>query len=156
MRSWLIRATVSMAGLFVLCFLVIFVRGLFWSPNQVNDSQTTIDLGSTELVQQQRARLWLTRLSPNQRKRLEKIDQYVFTEGGCDAQLDKCLVQSKTSRQGVIIRYVEAKPDILKNDIPWIGGFINPVNSAIYDVLGRLYRDSKSDESTLKFIDFQQ
>ena len=156
MRSWLIKTTIVASSLFVLSFVFIFVRGMVWSPNTIKDSDSNIELGTTALIQHQGQRLWSTRLLPEQRLQLEKINDYVFVGGGCDIQTKRCLLESKTNRQGVIIRYLESKPDIFKNQIPWAGGFINPTNGAIYDLLGRLYRANSNSEKVLKFIDYRQ
>ncbi len=154
MRQWLIRLTALMAFLLVASFVGILVRGVAWSPSEVKDIEAGIELGSTELVKHQSQRLWLTRFSPEQRKKMVQINPYVVTEGGCDLGAEKCLVQSTTNRQGVIVRYVQAKPDTLNNDVVWMGGFIDPTTGAIYDLLGRLYKNSTRNQQVLNSIHF--
>lgn len=154
MRQWLIRLTTLMAFLLVASFVGILIRGVAWSPSEVKDIEVGIELGSTELVKHQRQRVWLTRFSPEQRKKIVQITPFVVVEGGCDTEAEKCLVQSTTNRQGVIVRYVQAKPDTLNNDVVWIGGFIDPTTGAIYDLLGRLYKNSTKNKQVSNSIHF--
>ncbi len=154
MRKWLIRLTALMIFLLVASFVTIFFRGLAWSPSEMKDIESNIELGVTELIQYQNQRLWLTKFSSEQRQKLVEINPFVVSEEGCGLTAEQCLVQSATNRQGVIVRYIQAKPDILKNDVLWIGGFIDPTTGATYDLLGRLYKNSVRNQQVANSIHF--
>ena len=140
-RLWLTRITIFFVALLFLLFLFIFFRGIAWSPNTTETKSSQLNVGSTTLIRQEGQRLWATRLSDKQRKELVDLNPFVFTGDGCATQ-EICLIQSETSQQGVIVIYIDKKPDALTPETKWLGGFIDPSNGAIYDLLGRLYRDS--------------
>ena len=157
-RIWLLRLTVSFAILLFVSFLFIFFRGLAWSPNTIDENTSQLELGITTLIRQSGQRFWVTRLDQLQRQKLQIIAQFVFNEGGCQLQEQVCFVKSKTTKQGVLIVYVSEKPDILVTEVAWQGGFINPNNGAVYDLLGRLYRSSMkgNDDKVERYINVLQ
>ena len=153
-RLWLVRMTFSAVVILIVLFLFIFFRGLAWSPDTSEKKSSELNTGSTKLIRQDGQRLWATRLSEIQRQELVKLTPFVTTGNGC-APEGICFVQPETSQQGVIIIYIEKKPDVLVSETPWIGGFINPVNGAVYDLLGRLYPNSTAAKDVKKFISYQ-
>ena len=148
-RIWLLRLTISFAILLLVSFLFIFFRGLAWNPHTIQENTSELELGVTTMLRQSRQRVWVTRLDQLQRQRLQLIDRFVFNEGGCQLQEQVCFIKSETTQQGVLIVYVNEKPDILATEVVWQGGFINPNNGAVYDLLGRLYRGSIKDNNDL-------
>lgn len=152
-RLWLTRLTIFFAIILILLFLFIFFRGVVWSPNKTKKKSSQLHVGSTTLIRQEGQRLWATRLSDKQREELADLNPFVFTGNGCGKE-EICLIQSATSQQGVIVIYIDNKPDALTPETKWLGGFIDPSNGAIYDLLGRLYRDSASAQGAKKFISY--
>lgn len=153
-RTWLLRITLACSALLLVSFFIIIFRGAIWSPHSIDENTSALELGITTMIRQSGRRVWLTRLDELQRKKLHTISQFVFNQGGCEIEQQICFVKSETSQQGVLIVYVEKKPDILATEVAWQGGFINPKNGAIYDLLGRLYRSNinVNNDSIAKYI----
>lgn len=154
-RIWLVRLTSICATLLLLTFLFVILRGIAWSPHEIETNTAEIELGSTKLIHQSGQRLWVSRLTDLQRQNLSSLSNEVFLEGGCVIKDELCLIDSATDQQGIIMIYLENKPDVLTDKTPWFGGFINPRNGAIYDLLGRLYRQSAKSEQLKKFINYR-
>jgi len=135
-RTWLLRITLACSALLLVSFFIIIFRGAIWSPHSIDENTSALELGITTMIRQSGRRVWVTRLDELQRKKLHTISQFVFNQGG------------------VLIVYVEKKPDILATEVAWQGGFINPKNGAIYDLLGRLYRSNinVNNDSIAKYI----
>ncbi len=155
-RQWLVRATTFIILLLLATFIFIFMRGLMWTPNEVHEANSELELGVTDLVRRQGKRLWLTRLSKQQKAILRTATPFVVKGGGCSLQQENCWIQSETGQQGIVIRYIKDKPATLSNETPWTGGFINPINGAIYDLSGRYYKESTQQGNAVEGIDYIQ
>ena len=154
LRQWLVRATTLIILLLLASFIFIFIRGLMWSPNEINKPGAYLELGVTDLVHHQGQRLWVTKFSEEQKAILQTITSFVADSNGCQLQQEICWIQSETERQGVVIRFIKNKPEALSNETPWVGGFINPLNGAVYDLSGRYYRESTRDGNAIETIHF--
>lgn len=83
----------------------------------------------------------MTHLNDRQREALSKVPATVIRlNSGCVPQTQYCLLSAATTRPGVELRFVSKKPVALGREAIWEGGFINPDNGAIFDLLGRAYR----------------
>lgn len=152
-RAWLARMTAFVALSLLFSFLFILVRGVVWSPHEIDDNTLTLELGATTMLRESGQRLWVTRLNEQQRNQLAAMVQFVFTDGGCSAEQRFCRINSATAQQGIMIVYVDKKPDTLSAEATWLGSFINPTNGAVYDLLGRLYRTHDHQADTVdRFI----
>ena len=149
-KIWLKRLTLILSSAFILMFIFIILRGLTWSQSRIEDHISAIGIGTTEVIHYHGKKVWATRFSQNQLANLSVTDDYVFQQGGCyiteKSLIDYCLVITQTQQQGVVIRYIKEKPNNLSADIPWNGGYINPVNGAVYHLLGRLYKQVASEQ----------
>ena len=141
-RTWLVRMTTMIALLLMLSFLIVLFRGILWSPQNRDINSSELELGVTTMFKLSNKRVWATRLDEQQRQQFSALHKYVHSGGGCQIQAEVCYIKSVTPKQGVFIIYIKEKPNILAMEVEWIGGFINPNNGAIYDLFGRLYRDS--------------
>jgi len=162
-RKWLLRLTALISIAFLVSFFYIFIRGLIWSPNSIDNrldlSAVQLSLGTSDIFQFSGKRVWLTRFSEKQHEQLRNMNEFVYQEGGCDLgeinteKESYCMLQVETQIQGVIIRYISERPHSLSKDTPWVGGFINPADGAIYDLSGRLYKQILIDsENTRRHI----
>jgi len=159
-RKWLLRLIALISIAFILCFIFIFIRGSTWSPNSLDNhmeiSSVQLPKGTSEIIHFSGMRVWLTSLSDEQIEQLRQMNNFVYQEGGCDLgeinnEKDRyCMLQVETQIQGVIMRYISERPHSISKDIPWVSGFINPVDGAIYDLLGRLYKSTMKEPEKTK------
>ena len=157
-RIWLLRITTSFAVLFLVSFLFILFRGMAWSPHGIDEDISKLELGITTMIRYSGQRSWVTRLDQQQRQKLQKNNQFVHAEGGCEIKQPLCFIKAETTKQGVLFVYVNTKPDILPIETVWLGWFINPNNGAVYDLLGRLYRGSvkENDDQIERYINIPE
>jgi len=114
-----------------------------WSP-YIDLDTGTADLGSGEvkLMKLNGTKYWAIRLNPAQKSQLEAVDKWTYPVPYCDSSYSVCLVAVDTQRQGILIREAITKPKQLSREEAWVGGFINPANGAVYDLMGRGYRSN--------------
>ena len=130
-------------GLF-LCLIIVFIYVGFkmatWSPNQSKSNSKQLVLeGETKLIVKDGNHFWLTRLSSQQRQDMISISDQVFSKSGCSIETDVCQITAQSQHSAVLIVYVSTKPAQLSVDQLWFGGYVNPVDGAVYDLLGRGY-----------------
>ena len=151
-RQLLSRVISVMLTLLLFGFIYILFAGLGTNANkeqQTTDkkNQTPFDLepGQTEIRRHQGQRIWVTKLSTQQVTQLANVDDWVLDpNSGCQAQQTWCLIESKTQQTGIEIRFTNKRPPQLNNTTPWAGGFVNPSNGAVYDLLGRSYKSNSA------------
>lgn len=141
-----LRLTIQLLGLTVLLgFAFIFLKGALWTPNNTkqvdNDNNffAGVPLGSTKLIRKSKQRFWISHLSKHQFKQLKNLSPWVEQEGFCSNGSNYCAINADTESMGVILRFTQQKPPQLNTQTPWFGGFVNPVTSDVYDLLGRKY-----------------
>lgn len=142
-RSVLVKTVKGMFLFLILAFLYVLFRSLSGPSMITNPAKVFDDLqvGQTGLRRYQGERVWVTRLSLQQRSQADEVAEYVLeAESGCLVSLVVCAVSAKTLREGIEITFSQSTPAQLPSGVPWYGGFVNPNNGAVYDRLGRLYR----------------
>lgn len=151
-RTLLWQAIKYMFVLLAFAFVFILFRSL-GGPELASNHVTAFDdvvVGETALRRQQGVRLWVTRLSDLQRQQAQQLDGLVkHPNVGCRPQTDVCVIKSTTSRSGIDIAFTERLPAQLKGGTPWFGGFVDPTTGAVFDRLGRAYKEVRSNDERL-------
>ena len=146
-RSVLLKAVKGMFLFLILAFLYVLFRSLS-GPSMVTNPAKVFDdiqVGQTGLRRYQGERVWVTRLSSQQKTQADEVAEFVLdAESGCSATLVLCAVSAKTLRDGIEITFSQSAPVQIPSDVPWYGGFVNPNSDAVYDRLGRPYRVNSS------------
>ncbi len=143
-------ATLALAFLFVL-FSSLSGPDLSSSKVKLFDD---IALGQTAIRRYDGERVWVTRLSDPQRKHaLELAPNLIDPSAGCSPAVVLCVLSAVTSRSGIEIVYSDKAPAQLPAQIPWYGGFVDPINGRVFDRLGRAYRGVASGSVSLSVID---
>ncbi len=147
MRVVLVRLVAVMALIVVCAFLFILLKGTLGSGLQTNASNSSdelvhnLALGETALRRDDAQLFWVSRLTTEQTNELSLFsDSIVQLDSGCLLESQICILSSQTERSGVQLRFVEQAPIQLPSDTPWTGGFVNPNDGAVYDLIGRPYR----------------
>lgn len=134
-----------MLALIVLAFLFVLVRSLSTGYNSFSDGDQSdqfanVFQGTTQMRRLNGQRVWVSRLSPQQSKQL--FDRTINSGAGiaaCDIHAELCVVDAATTRSGIELRYLLQRPTRIAHDVIWVGGFIDPNNGNLYDLLGRSY-----------------
>ena len=139
-RQRLKYITLSCFLLILVVFSYIIVRGAMWSPPLSSSAEKLdVPVGETLMQRIKGQRFWVTRLSEQQLRHLESLSEWVQVESSCELALGLCAVNVNTQRFGVLLRYSANRPNMLADETPWFGGYINPNNGSVYDLLGRGY-----------------
>lgn len=160
-RKILSRAIATMFALLALGFIYVLFSGLSSQNNSsvINSKAITdinlpkspmfdIELGRSEIRRHQGQRLWVTQLAPQQLTELATLEDWlVDVNSGCSTQQVWCAVRTKTQQSGIELRYVKNRPPQLESLSVWVGGFVDPTNGAVYDLLGRAYKQNKASNS---------
>ena len=151
-RTLLWQAIKTMFVLLAFAFVFVLFRSL-GGPSAVSESTVLYDdvvLGQTALRRNDGSRVWVTRLSDLQRQQARQLDSFVKqADVGCNAHLIVCVIKSNTSQSGIDIVYSERMPVQLKSSTLWFGGFVDPTNGAVFDRLGRAYKNVRSRDERL-------
>lgn len=154
-RDVLIRAVKGMFAILALAFLFVLLRSLS-GPSVISDPAAAFDdvqIGQTALRRYQGQRVWATRLSKPQRQQAKELDAVVQDPNlGCPASVTICALSAKTARDGIELMFSQAAPPTLKSGLPWFGGFVDPSSGAVYDRLGRWYKDTGSSAKPLVVV----
>lgn len=146
-----------MAGIGILAFVYILLASALGVPKhrQAGSSFLTIASNQTVMRTVQGSRVWATKFGSELLAKRQQTDSWVQQPGsGCDISKPFCLINTQTNRQGIEIRYIEQPPPQLPQSTPWFGGYINPLNSAVYDRFGRGYKiNSPAASQQLPLID---
>lgn len=116
-------------------------------PESIANTSLFADIpaGQTQMRRHQSQRVWVTRLDQSLRLKLARLDDVLPNpEQGCALDAEFCLVVASTERSGIEIVYSLRPPPTLSADLPWVGGFTNPINGKSYDLLGRAYAPQDS------------
>jgi len=155
-KTYLRRAVKTLFLCFVFVFLFILFRFSTWSP-YIDLDTGTADLGSGEvkLIKLNGKRYWAVRLAPTQRAQLSSVASFTYATPYCDDVYPVCLMSVETERQGILIRQTTTKPSQLKRSEVWFGGFVNPANGAVYDLMGRGYRSNPIQAARIISVEFE-
>lgn len=145
-RKNLARAVMLMCAIVVLSFASVLLNGtvfFFSGSDQQDYSEQYFDgliTGEPELRRIDKQLVWVTHLSTAQKNNSEILTgAQVSQDQACDISQDYCILLAETQRSGINLQYTSAKPAQLPIELPWFGGFVNPINGSVYDLLGRAY-----------------
>lgn len=145
-RRTLSRIIRTMLIILVLAFAYVLLRSLA-GPSvtpQSNANFDSVQIGQTALRRVKRHRLWVTRLTTQHIRQFNELSDYVEKpSSGCNPSIPLCVIKAQASN-GLDLVYSSAAPPQLSNDIPWYGGFIDPVSNGVFDLFGRAYKDVQS------------
>ena len=142
-RQLLLNAVKGMFIVLGLAFAYVLIRSLSGPSLVANPAAVfdDIEYGQTAPRRFQGQKVWATRLTPALRRQADTLKENLLNpDSGCAPDVTLCVVSAKTERDGIEIVYTKNAPKQLSAAIPWFGGFVNPVNGAVYDRLGRAYR----------------
>jgi len=152
--------TIAVKAMFVViaaAFLYVLLRSLA-GPSLISNPQRVFDdvqIGQTALRRFNGERVWATRLTQTQRQNAQELAKLVRNyDSGCLLASKLCVISAKTSLDGIEIMFTESEPPQLRGGTPWFGGYVDPVNGAVYDRLGRAYKlelyasESQKDKAT--------
>lgn len=155
-RNRLGLAIKLLLGVAALMLLYVFFRGIggssriAYQPKKVFDD---VEVGQTAPRRLGSQRVWVTRLSTQQRQEAKAVEPWLVNpEEGCAVTATLCVLPAGSNRAGIDIVYTLAPPKFLAPDIKWFGGFVDPTTGAIYDRLGRAYENDKSVYLGLRVI----
>jgi len=98
-------------------------------------------IGDSELRRAEGELIWISYLSTEQMNELAAYtDAIVRLDTGCAVDMQYCGLSAETGQTGIQFRWSESPPPQVPIGLPWSGGFVNPVNGAVYDLLGRAYQ----------------
>lgn len=122
--------------LLILGFVWILLSSLRGLPQQTTavesadtDAFASLALGATELRRLNAQRVWVTRLSEQQRRFLGETHD-------CAAR-EYCIFPAATERPGIELVFTTERPLWLPATKDWMGGFVDPSNGTVYDIGGR-------------------
>lgn len=160
LRKYLGRVVVLMCAVLVLSFITILLQGtlLQTAPDlskqrESEQSDYGLQLGQTAMRRLNGELVWISYLSTEQLADLDELTSHVTDSVGCDRTQNYCLLAAATERTGVQLQYTKKPPAQLPSDVPWVGGFVNPANSIVYDLLGRAYRFQGKVDSLVVLAD---
>ena len=130
----------------VLSFASILLNGtVFFIPDSLDERASAqqfegLLVGESQLRRVNKQIVWVTYLSDIQKNNLASLtDAQVQLNNACDDAHQYCILLAETDRSGIQLQYTNTSPPQLPIELPWYGGFVNPANGAVYDLLGRAY-----------------
>jgi hypothetical protein len=131
---------IALAG----AFIVVLFSSLVSAPTASSDPQSIlrfadIQKGATGKRRIDGIPVWVSHLSSKQIDDLTRIKADVVDDGGCQRK-QYCIIDARTKQQGIDLSFTAQRPPQVPDTTAWLGGFVNPLNGAVYDLLGRAYR----------------
>lgn len=151
-RTLLWQAIKFMFVFLAFAFMFVLFRSLggpsvSGSPLEVFDD---VAISQTALRRYANQRVWVTRLSDRQRQQAGQLANLVKQSTlGCNASVVVCVLKSSTGVSGVDLAFSERLPAQLKGGTLWFGGFVDPTTGAVFDRLGRAYKDVRTPDERL-------
>ena len=160
---------ITVTGLFAVLFISfawILFSGINFSGQHTNNKASFehklfkgLTEGQVVLRRYQGQAVWVLSLSSLQRSQAKKLGDYVTNDNAthasekpCVESADFCVLLASTKRTGINIQYTQKEPEQLVVGTLWYGGFVNPIDGALYDFLGRPYKGQK-DLQTMTSVD---
>ncbi len=144
------QTLVTLIKLMFLALVLVFLFVLFRSlggPSRIAVTANLFDdvvIGQTAPRRVGSDKVWVTRLSSAQRNQINSINDFVIApQAGCSLGAEVCVLGAATERSGIDVIYIAETPAQLPDSVPWFGGFVDPTTGAVFDRLGRAYRDSR-------------
>ena len=142
-KATLWRIIKVMFLILLLAFIYVLLSGTRVSGIAEQQSRfDNIDIGETVLQRLKGQRVWVTRISEQQRSGYATVSSDVVAEGGCAISTDICVLAASTDITGVNLSFSKDEPPQLPSDATWVSGFVNPTSGAVFDLWGRAYRFS--------------
>lgn len=92
-------------------------------------------------------RVWVTRLSDIQRNQAKVLEPLLKDpDSGCNPQVIVCVLQASTARSGIDLAFSDSIPAQLNGNAIWYGGYVDPTTGAVFDRLGRAYKQVRTDD----------
>ena len=151
-RTLLWQAIKSMFIFVAFAFVFVLFRSLSGAPltGSTLESFDDVVISQTALRRDNGERVWVTRLSDRQRQQAKQLELLVKDSGaGCNPQVIICVIRASTSRSGIELAFAESFPAQLNGGILWFGGFVDPTTGAVFDRLGRAYKDVRSSDKRI-------
>ena len=147
----------------LLLFLWVFFNGI-GSSRFFSDDQTSglslfkgLQPGESALRRYQREMVWVTYLDQSLRDRLIEASPYLVDAGsGCNISQRYCVVSAKTKLDSIYLQFTLQEPQKLTSGTPWFGGYVDPTNGEVYDLLGRAYQTKNTNKAVLTVIQVEQ
>jgi len=137
----------------VLAFLFVLFKSLGGPSSTSTNAASVFDsvvIGQTALRREGQERFWATRLSKLQRRQVSEINPWVIdAESGCHPDVVLCIVSALSQRSGIDIVYLANAPSQLPKGAIWHGGFIDPATDAVFDFMGRTYKNVETDDQRI-------
>lgn len=142
-NAWLPKLVKAMFIALIAVFIFILVQGAMFTGKGSSLTKALPAIGTVSLNNKKGMYYWINHYSDAQLSVRTKLDKWVVDAiEGCPESQSFCALSAETGQQGVRIIYSEQSPPLMKSDTPWFGGYINPVNGAVYDLFGRAYKFS--------------
>ena len=110
--------------------------------------------GETTLRRVNGTPTWITRVDAKLLDQMQLVSSAV-TGQACALELGVCLLNAKTSVDGILFSRTETAPPQLASSIAWYGGFVDPTNGFVFDRLGRAYLLNGGAQATpMRTLDF--
>lgn len=148
-RTLLWQAIKFMFIFVAFAFVFVLFRSLSGPPMTGSTLQSFDDvvISQTALRRDNGERVWVTRLSEMQRQQAQQLASLLRdSNAGCKPQVVICVIRASTSRSGIELAFAERFPAQLKGGVLWFGGFVDPTTGAVFDRLGRAYKDVRSND----------
>ena len=135
-----------MCALLLLSFASILLNGtVFFAPDSFNQTTTgeyldDLVTGEPELRRLNKSVTWAILLSEVQKNNIAQLTASQVKYGtGCESTREYCVLVAEIGQSGFNLRFTADAPPQLPNGLPWFGGFVNPIDGSVYDLLGRAY-----------------
>ncbi len=131
----------------ILAFVFVLLRSLS-GPSNFTNPKTLFDdvvIGQTAARRLGNQRVWVTRLSDEQRQQAKQLDNFLIDPmAGCDSLKDLCVLAAASNRAGIDITFTTNPPIQLSSKSVWFGGFVDPTTGEVFDRLGRAYKEKST------------
>jgi hypothetical protein len=146
--------------LLALGFVLVLFKSLepvLEAPQQgarIDEMFTDVALGQTKMQRYQGRRVWVSRINQDIRQNMSLLNGVVAAqEKPCLEKESLCVIVAATTRDGIELVFSAQPPPQLDANVPWYGGFVNPAEGSVYDLLGRPY---KVGSPALEIVGFEE
>lgn len=151
-----------MFGVLLMAFVFVSLKSLSGvetaNSQQQGLSLEQLPLGQATLRRVDGRRLWITRVSDQQRRDAALNKPFLIdSQTGCQPQQAICALSATAAKHSLDIAFSLKAPPQLPDQANWIGGFVDPTTGAVFDLLGRPYRLRRgSDQQRLEVVKLEQ
>ncbi|MFT5571813.1 MAG: hypothetical protein ACI9FR_000733 [Cryomorphaceae bacterium] len=159
-RKFLATVVRGMFLMLALGFFLILFRSLDLTLDNPRQSASIggifpdVAMGQTKVQRYRGKRVWVSRLNQAMRQNMSALNGIVVAQQKSCSEQDKlCVIVAATQRDGIELAFSLRPPAQLAADLPWHGGFVNPLDGSVYDLLGRAY---KAQSKPLEIVAFDK